>query len=267
MSEADPPRAAATWLGHATVLLESGRARLLTDPVLVRRLGHLVRHAAAPPAPAQLDAILLSHAHRDHLDRRTLRAIDPSVPIVVPAGIDPVVRRLGRPVIELEPEEAVEIAGTPVRAVAVEHDPRRAPWSRAAGAATGFLVGEQLPIWFPGDTDLHPGLEALSGRVSLALLPVWGWGPSLGPGHLDPERAAQAAAVLRPRVAVPIHWGTYLPSGLLRTHGHLLRTPPEDFARAMAVQAPAVRLERLAVGGRVELGAADEPPGNAQGRS
>lgn len=256
-----PAGASATWLGHATVLIESEGARLLTDPVLVRRLGHLVRHAEAPPLPQELDAILLSHAHRDHLDRRTLKAIDPSVPIVVPAGIDPVVRRLGREVIELRPDESVQIAGATVRAVPVAHDPRRAPWSRAPGAATGFVVGERLPIWFPGDTDLHPELGRLAGRVSLALLPVWGWGPSLGPGHLDPERAAQAAALLRPRVAAPIHWGTYLPSGLGRTHGHLLRTPPEDFARHLAVHAPGVRLERPAIGGRVELGDGDEPSG------
>jgi L-ascorbate metabolism protein UlaG (beta-lactamase superfamily) len=261
VTEPEAPRASATWLGHATVLLESDGARLLTDPVLVRRLGHLVRHAPAPALPQDLDAILLSHAHRDHLDRRTLRAIDPSVPIVVPEGIDPVVRRLGREVIELPPEGTLKIGGTTVRAAPVDHDPRRAPWSMAAGAATGYVVGERLPIWFPGDTDLHPRLGELAGHISLALLPVWGWGPSLGPGHLDPERAARAAAVLRPRVAMPIHWGTYLPSGLGRTHGHLLRTPPQEFVRHMVVQAPTVRIGSVGVGGRVELGPADAPPG------
>lgn len=263
MTDPAAPRASATWLGHATLLLESEGARLLTDPVLVRRLGHLVRHGEAPALPQELDAILLSHAHRDHLDRRTLSAIDPSVPIVVPEGIDPVVCRLGREVIELPPEGTLALGGTTVRAVPVEHDRRRAPWSRAPGAATGFVVGDRLPIWFPGDTDLHPRLGELTGRLSLALLPVWGWGPSLGPGHLDPERAAQAAALLRPTVAMPIHWGTYLPSGLGRTHGHLLRTPAQDFARHLAMQAPAVRLGAVRIGERLELGASDAPAGDA----
>ena len=63
-------------------------------------------------------------------------------------------------------------------------------------------------------------------------MPIWGWGPSLGPGHMDPEQAAEALALLRPEVAVPIHWGTLLPIGLHRTHGHLLRTPAEKFVEA-----------------------------------
>ena len=57
-------------------------------------------------------------------------------------------------------------------------------------------------------------MAALDDELDLALLPVWGWGPNLGPGHLDPERAARAAAMLSPRVAVPIHWGTFFPLGL-----------------------------------------------------
>ena len=52
-------------------------------------------------------------------------------------------------------------------------------------------------------------MSELAGSIDLALLPVWGWGPTLGPGHLDPARAATAAALIAPRVAVPIHWGTF----------------------------------------------------------
>jgi len=248
-----PATVAATWLGHATALLEVGGARFLTDPVLTRRVGHLIRHAHVPELPEHLDAILLSHAHRDHLDRRTLRSIDPAVPIVVPAGIDPVVHKLGRDVIELPIGEATRVAGTRVEALPVDHDARRAPWS-APGAAAGFLVGEDdASVWFPGDTDLHDRLWELEGRVALALVPVWGWGPSLGPGHMDPKRAASAVAVVHPRVAVPIHWGTYLPFGLGATHGKLLRTPALDFAHRVGQGTPEVTVEVLPVGGRTVL--------------
>ena len=62
-------------------------------------------------------------------------------------------------------------------------------------------------------------MEALRGRVELALLPIWGWGPSLGPGHLDPEEAARVVALVEPQVVVPIHWGTYLPIGVGKRYG------------------------------------------------
>src|SRR5262249_32662707 len=74
--------------GHATVLIELDGARLLPDPVLRSRIGHLRRHAA-PPTPGvaeSLDAVLLSHLHMDHLDLRSLERIDPAVPVLAPAG-------------------------------------------------------------------------------------------------------------------------------------------------------------------------------------
>ena len=243
---------AVTWLGHATALIESGDARLLTDPVLRKVVGHLWRHADTPPIPERLDAILLSHAHRDHFDVRTLAQIPKDVPVVVPAGIDRVVTRLGRPVIEVPVGESVTIAGTTVNVFPVDHDERRAPWSKL-GAASGFLVGDEERVWFPGDTDLHPNMDELSGRVAVALVPIWGWGPSLGPGHLDPIRAAQAVARLNPQIAIPIHWGTYLPLGLRRTHGALLIDPAKTFAIGVAAHAPGTRLVKLAVGERLEL--------------
>jgi len=107
-------------------------------------------------------------------------------------------------------------------------------------------------IYFAGDTDLYPEMAAFA-PLDLALLPVWGWGPSLGAGHMDPEAAARALALLRPRVAVPIHWGTLFPLGLGRAYGDRLTEPPREFARHAARLAPGVRVEILEPGASLEL--------------
>lgn len=238
-----------TWLGHATVLLALEGARLLTDPLLRDRVGHLRRHA--PPVEAglldgPLDAVLISHAHHDHLDRRSLRELARAeCDALVPRGTAALLRGLpfGR-VHELAPGERATVAGVEVEAVPAWHPTRRFP-SRVEHEAIGFLAER---VWFAGDTDLNAGMEALRGRVDVALLPIWGWGPTLGPGHLDPASAARAAALVAPAVAVPIHWGTFLPLGTHRRHGALLSEPAEAFAAQIARTAPGVRVATLAVG-------------------
>jgi L-ascorbate metabolism protein UlaG (beta-lactamase superfamily) len=93
------------------------------------------------------------------------------------------------------------------------------------------------------------------GPLDLALVPIWGWGPTLGPGHMDPEQAAEAVALLRPATAVPIHWGTYLPIGAGRRHAAALVEPPQRFARRCAVLAPETAVRTLEPGGSLALGA------------
>ena len=102
--------------------------------------------------------------------------------------------------------------------------------------------------YFAGDTDLFEGMAELAGGLDLALLPVWGWGPTLGPGHLDPERAARAAAILKPRIAIPIHWGTLFPIGLSRLGRRHLIAPPREFERRCAELAPQVEVRVLSPG-------------------
>jgi L-ascorbate metabolism protein UlaG (beta-lactamase superfamily) len=235
-----------TWLGHATVLIEVDGARLLTDPVLRPRVAHLRRHAAAVDAPGEVDAVLISHLHLDHLDLPTLRRVP--APLVVPRGGARFVRALGRPVRELAPGDSVRVGGAEVRAVHAEHDGRRLPWGTAA-PALGFVAGG---VYFAGDTELFAGMSSF-GPLDVALVPIWGWGPTLGDGHMDPLQAADAVALMAPRVAVPIHWGTLLPVGGARRWGHLLRDPAEEFAAACARTAPDVRVEVLAPGGSLDI--------------
>jgi L-ascorbate metabolism protein UlaG (beta-lactamase superfamily) len=120
-------------------------------------------------------------------------------------------------------------------------------------------------VYFPGDTDLFPEMAELAGVLDLALLPVWGWGPTIGPGHMDPERAAQAAAILRPRLAVPIHWGTFYPAGLRRVVPNPFETPGLAFAEAAARHAPGVEVRILAPGEAMDLPVTEPPPARSAG--
>jgi L-ascorbate metabolism protein UlaG (beta-lactamase superfamily) len=89
--------------------------------------------------------------------------------------------------------------------------------------------------------------------VDVALLPVWGWGPRVGAGHMDPERAAEAVRLLAPRVAIPIHWGTYLADTVLHDRGSRLVDPPQVFAASVADRAPDVKVEILEPGATLRL--------------
>jgi L-ascorbate metabolism protein UlaG (beta-lactamase superfamily) len=236
---------AITWLGHATVVADLDGTRLVTDPVLRRRVFHLVRGRAADP-PARIDGVLLSHLHYDHLDRPSLAALGRGVRIVVPRGGARLLRGFSR-VEEVVPGEGLELGSLSVDVVAAEHDGRRLPVGPPV-QAVGYVLRGSRSVYFAGDTDLHAGMSALA-PLDLALLPVAGWGRKLGPGHLDPLRAAEALALLRPAVAVPIHWGTYRVVWERGTGS----APAESFARAAEAVAPGVDVRVLPVGGTLEL--------------
>jgi L-ascorbate metabolism protein UlaG (beta-lactamase superfamily) len=245
-----------TWVGHATVLFEVGGARLLTDPVLRSRLGHLRRQGPPPPAEVaqDIDAVLISHVHLDHLHAASLRLVGHDVRVLAPYGSARLLGRIGfEHVDRLAPGDRVEIAGATVTAVPAVHDGHRHPLAPEAGTL-GFEIAGARRTYFAGDTELFDGMRDLAGDLDVALLPVWGWGPSLGPGHMDPLDAARAAALLRPRVAVPIHWGTLFPVGLARTaKGRALIDPPREFARHLARIAPDVEPRVLAPGDAMSL--------------
>ena len=242
-----------TWGGHSTVLVELAGARLLTDPVLRSRVAHLRRHGEPPrlDLAERLDAVLVSHLHYDHLDLPSLRGIPGDVAAFAPHGAGALLRRAGfAAVSELRPGESAEVAGVTVTAVPAAHDPRRRPLGPRA-EPVGFVLEAGARVYFAGDTDLFEGMSEI-GPVDLALLPVAGWGPELGSGgHLDPESAARAAALIRPRVAVPIHWGTFYPRG--RRLGDWFTEPARRFAAHAAELAPGVEVRVLAPGESLPL--------------
>lgn len=244
-----------TYVGHATVLADLDGVRLITDPVLRTRVGPLRRHGA-PPAPGVtegLDAVLISHLHHDHADLPSLRGIGRGVPLLVPRGARGFFERRGfSAVSELALGECGRIGEVTVTAVEARH-PGKRPLERDSDAIGFLIASRRRRIYFAGDTDLFEGMEGLAEGLDLALLPIWGWGPSIGPGHLDPERAARAASLLSPRVVVPIHWGTLYPLGLARLRPDPLRSPPREFADWMRALAPQAEVRVLAPGEATSL--------------
>jgi L-ascorbate metabolism protein UlaG (beta-lactamase superfamily) len=242
------------YVGHATVFVDLDGVRLLTDPLLRNRVAHLRRSSSVSARTRRgVDAVLVSHGHYDHLDLPSLEKLGKKLPVVVPRGLGGLLRkRRFESVIEVEEGERLAIGDLEILAVPAEHDGSRSPLG-AKAEPIGYVVKGSKSIYFAGDTDLFDDMAEL-GPVDLGLIPIWGWGPGLGGGHLDPERAAQAVALVRPTVVVPIHWGTYFPIHLgLAGKPAFVDLPPATFAAALAEHAPEVDLRVLAVGEGTDL--------------
>lgn len=214
------------WLGHATVVLDVGGVRLVTDPLLRRHAGMLRRAGARAPRESDwrgADAALVSHLHHDHAELGSLRMLGPVPVLAAPSSAHWLTRRglagVALPEGEWRTVHACGagdrpgggVGGVRVRTVPAVHGHR--PMPHRPNAANGFVVrGGGLTVWFAGDTGPFPGLarvpELAGAPVDLALVPVGGWGPRLSGGHLDPVEAARVCALVDARVAVPVHWGT-----------------------------------------------------------
>jgi L-ascorbate metabolism protein UlaG (beta-lactamase superfamily) len=246
-----------SYLGHSTVLLEVDGVRVLTDPILRARVGPLVR-AAEPIATRTwdpVDVVLLSHSHWDHLDVGSLRLVGMSVPLVVPQGMGGRLRARGfSEVTEVVPGDVARVAGVTIETVPALHHGFGPPIGPTE-LAVGFLVSGTRSVYFAGDTALFEGMRALDRGLDLALIPVWGWGPRAHPrDHLDPLEAARAVEIIRPTLAVPIHWGTLHPIGMRWVRPSTRIDPPHEFARHVARIAPGTEVRVVPIGGSLAIG-------------
>jgi L-ascorbate metabolism protein UlaG (beta-lactamase superfamily) len=241
-----------TWLGHSTVLIEVRAARLLTDPALRQRMGHLRRLLPLSNDPIRnVDAVLVSHVHWDHLDLPSLRLLGPDPLFVVPLGSGRMLRRHGfARVDEVVPGDRIEVGGVRLLVTHAEHVARRRPWGTRP-PSLGFVAEDSLRTYFAGDTDLFADMAELA-PLDVALLPISGWGRRTGPGHLDPERAVEALRLLRPRVAIPIHWGTYSRIAA-RADPAERRQPVEEFLTFAGELAPETEIRVLSPGESIDV--------------
>jgi L-ascorbate metabolism protein UlaG (beta-lactamase superfamily) len=238
------------YLGHSTVLIDGHGLRILTDPFLRDRLGPLRRHGPVPmPATiGPIEIVAISHAHPDHFDRRSLKALLGDPLVIVPRGMGGMVRRAGLRAREVVVGEQVAIAPRwTITAVPARH--WRWP-SAPTAAAIGYLIEGpgRIGIYFAGDTSRFAGLRELAGRVDLALLPVGTWGPHMSPGHLSPRSAAEVARDIGARFAVPIHWGTLYPAGADRVLAGRLNRPAVQFGAWSRLLAPELTVHALQPG-------------------
>ena len=256
-----------TWWGHATTTIALNGRRVLTDPILTRRLAHLSRIGGPLPGADAMraDVAVVSHLHFDHLDVPSLRQLTRGTRIVAPRGA---VRALSHSapdvahrIEEVVPGDIVNLDGMRIRCVPAKHDGRRSPLSRFSGPALGFIIENddaEMPtrIWFAGDTGLFAAMTQLA-PIDVAVVPVGGWGPSLGPTHLDPERAAEAVRRVGARDAIPVHYGTLWPSGLRHVHPASFRRgfadPGTKFAAELARASPSATAHVISHGQTVTI--------------
>ena len=216
-----------TFIGHATLLLSIDGARILTDPNFESRLGRILPRVAAPgialDALPKLDALLLTHAHADHLSFKSLDALPRDIPLFAPPAVARWLIQKGYThAVPIEPGEQMMVNGElRLHAAAATHQGNRYGFDRWRSAANMYLLESPAEsVFFAGDTALTETTHDLvadvlwqGGReLDVALLPI-GWAPSWKPGfrrgHLTTDDALQLFETLRARAMLPYHWGTF----------------------------------------------------------
>lgn len=204
----EPPGEAVTFWGHACVYIDVGGRGIVTDPVFGRRYSPLNgRRIPSPPPGAyqQTRVILISHAHHDHLQPRTLARFPRRAVILCPPPSEKYVRGLGPRVRVMRVGDEYRFPGGTIIAVPADHPGGRySHVSEADGRALGYVVRTGSgTVYYSGDTDYFPGIETI-GRCyqpDLALLNV--------NAHLRPPDALRAAEALGSPPVVPLHLGAY----------------------------------------------------------
>jgi len=210
------------YVGHASVLVELGGTRILTDPAFFDRIGvsvgpltlgpkRVVRAALTPEELPPIDAVVVSHAHLDSLDLPSLRRLTKAPLLVVPARSRDLVETLGFPrVVELDWGERVGAGGVEIEAIEVDHWGKRWPWERWRGY-NGYVFGYGATrVLFASDTAYTDkvGTVGRARGVTVAILGNGAYDPWIS-NHADPEQVWRMFEESGARYLIPIHWDTF----------------------------------------------------------
>lgn len=216
-----------TYIGHATLLLEMAGVRVLTDPNFEPKLGRLLARVSAPglaiDALPTLDALLLTHAHADHLSFSSLDRLPHDIPLYAPPPVAQwLVRKGYQHAVPLEAGACVSVGSRlRVHAGLAAHKGNRYGFDRWRSATNMYLLeSDEESAFFAGDTALTKSTHHLVERVlwnnqrelDLALLPIGyapAWKPGFRRGHLTGDDALVLFQTLRARAMIPYHWGTF----------------------------------------------------------
>ncbi|MCE0483634.1 MAG: MBL fold metallo-hydrolase [Methylacidiphilales bacterium] len=207
---------AITWIGHASFLIQTPRHNILIDPnwanwlIVIRRLK---RAGLAIRDLPNIDLVLITHAHFDHLNRRSLAAVAARQPIVVPSGVSNLVFDLGFELVqEMDWWDEWHYDGLKITFTPAKHWGARVLHDRHRGYGGFVIEFEGRRIYHCGDSAYFSGFREIGRRLSpeIALLPIGAYEPpSFRDVHMGPEQAVQAFHELKSKTFVPMHYGTY----------------------------------------------------------
>jgi L-ascorbate metabolism protein UlaG (beta-lactamase superfamily) len=233
----------ATYIGHASVLLEAGESRLLTDPCWREKILGGVRRRIPPAMPVEdlpaITLVVVSHTHPDHYDPDAISRLPGHPTIVMPWGRGRELRKKGMTVVEMKPGEEKDVAEFRLKAHRARH-----MW----GHCLSYLIEiEGKKVYFPGDIGSLKGLAEIGKENVDLMLTIYGGTPVIG-SIWTTDQAVEAVRLVSPRAVIPIHWGTFA-----RWWTKEQPESPEAFLARLREDSPEVHGILLRAGDRTSL--------------
>lgn len=205
-----------TWIGHASFLIQTADVNVLIDPNWAKWL-KVIKRLKKPGVDLfhlpEIDFVLVTHAHFDHLDRRTLRKVAAQQPIVVPLGVGNLVHDLGFNIVhEMDHYQKLELGPLSVSMTPCHHWGARMLHDQHRGFGGFVIEFDGRSVFHCGDSAYFDGFREIGSRyeIEVALLPIGAYdAPSGREVHMNPEEAVRAFQELRAKTLVPMHYGTF----------------------------------------------------------